>query len=46
MSEKKHPSGQGAIFKRCFCELEAIAKIHKEPTIKDLNWEQGEGQAT
>lgn len=47
VSEKKqHPSGQGGIFKRHFFELEALAKIHKEPIFKDLNLEQEEGQAT
>ena len=34
--EKNNPSGQRAIFKRCFCELEALAKIHKDPTINYL----------
>lgn len=42
--KKKHSSGQGAIFKRHFCELEALAKIHKQPTIKDLHLEQGEAR--
>lgn len=44
--KKKNPSVQGAIFKRRFCELEALAKIHKEPTTKDLSLEQEESQAT